>query len=329
MRLRESFSLYKRKLASGKVVYYYQCYDATGQRLCGRSTGKSTKTAAREYCNELLKTGSLIPLESPGGRCPTVAEFAKDFWDYDKSEYVRSRKGRGNITESYVIGGASVTKHHIIPVFGKRRLDTITQSEIDSWLTSYKDRKLKPASANRAFERLFTMMNWAVFKKIIKYNPCIGIKKLVEEKKKVEVLTMKEMALLFPNDYANVWDHRIYCILYMLAACTGMRIGELIGLRGCSVFDNCILVEGQFQKKYGFKDTKTHATRTIPVPPKMMDELNYLKQLNGQGYLFSENGGAEPVGLYYVNKNLRKALERIGIKSEEQKRRNLTNHSFR
>jgi hypothetical protein len=43
------------------VVFYYQVYDGQGKRLCGHSTGKTTKTAAREFCNQLLKAGKLMP----------------------------------------------------------------------------------------------------------------------------------------------------------------------------------------------------------------------------------------------------------------------------
>jgi integrase len=289
----------------------------------------ATKTAAREYCNGLLKEDKLVPLNMPGSRCPTLEEFARDFWDYEKSEYIRSRKGRSKITRTYAYNAANVTKNQILPVFGKRRLDTITQAEVDKWLTSYAERGLKAASMNSAFQRLQTMMNWAVFKKLIKFSPCNGIQKLVADKKKVEVLTLEEVNRLFPMEYTDVWNSRIFYTLYKLACCTGMRIGELIGLKGSCVFDNCISVEAQYSKAYGYRETKTHTDRLIPVPDKMIEELKCLKKMNGKEFVFSDDGGKEPVGYYQVSKNLRKALERIGISVEEQKRRNLTNHSFR
>jgi hypothetical protein len=61
MRLKESFTLYPRVLGSGKKVFYYRTYDKKGRRVGGFSTGLSTKTAAREFCNGLLKSGTLIP----------------------------------------------------------------------------------------------------------------------------------------------------------------------------------------------------------------------------------------------------------------------------
>jgi hypothetical protein len=61
MRLKESFTLYQRAPGSGRKVFYYRTYNEKGRRVGGFSTDLSTKTAAREFCNGLLKAGTLIP----------------------------------------------------------------------------------------------------------------------------------------------------------------------------------------------------------------------------------------------------------------------------
>jgi hypothetical protein len=48
-------------VASGIVFFYYRTYDENGQRLCGHSTGQTTRTAEREFCNRLNREGKLIP----------------------------------------------------------------------------------------------------------------------------------------------------------------------------------------------------------------------------------------------------------------------------
>jgi integrase len=330
MRIRESYSLYKRVMKSGKVIWYYQCYDADGLRTTGHSTGESTKTLAREHCNRLMKAGKLIPLGTPGGRCPRMEEFGADFWDYDKSEYLISRKGRGPITRSYARTNQGRFKNHILPQFGKKRLDTIKTEEIDYWLTHYEEWGVSRGMANHCFKCLKTMLNWAVFKKLIPVNPCNGLQKLLVPPKKVEVLTIDEVRRLFPRDYITVWNFELYYILYKLAFCSGMRISELLGLRGCCVLDNHILVEAQYNKD-GLVDTKSHRSRNIPLPKGMIADLRHMQELNplGMGYLFSKTNGTLPVSYTAAVKHLRRALERIGISREEQKRRNLTNHSFR
>jgi hypothetical protein len=55
MRIKESYTLFKRTVPSGGVVFYYRTYNENGKRTCGHSTGETTKSAAREYCNGFLR----------------------------------------------------------------------------------------------------------------------------------------------------------------------------------------------------------------------------------------------------------------------------------
>lgn len=113
-----------------------------------------------------------------------------------------------------------------------------------------------------------------------------------------------------------------------LAACTGMRIGEVLGLRGEFVFADFIRVQGQYGPS-GYGPTKTRTSRNIPLTPAIMGGLRRLAEINGNGYLFSTDGGAKPITRYYFTKYLATALEEIGIDADEKKRRNLTPHAWR
>jgi hypothetical protein len=116
MRIRESFSLYRRRLPSGLIGFYYQRYDEEGKRTCGHSTGKTTKTAAREYCLKLLREGKLLPKKEEA--VPTLREWGKDFWDMEKSGYLKGRKARRPIAISYAKNGKTHTEHQIFPFLG-------------------------------------------------------------------------------------------------------------------------------------------------------------------------------------------------------------------
>jgi hypothetical protein len=140
MRYRETFSLYKRRLASGVVVFYYRTYNENGQRLCGHSTGQTTRTAAREFCNRLNRDGKLIPKQQDRIAVPSFANFAEGWWDYETCPYLKSRKGRRSISKGYATQGQYAVKNHLIPAFGDRRLDTITEAEVDQWLISFPER---------------------------------------------------------------------------------------------------------------------------------------------------------------------------------------------
>jgi integrase len=340
MRYRETFSLYKRKLPSGVTVFYYRAYDENGQRLCGHSTGKETKTAAREFCNRLNREGKLIPQKQDKITVPTFANFAEGWWDYDTCPYLKSRKGRRAISKGYATQGQYAVKNHLIPAFGERQLDVITEAEVDQWLTSFPERTYpgndgksvvyyKTSTGNLAFKILKIMLNYAVKQKLIKVNPCKNVELLkTSDEKEIKILTPDEVKQLFPPQWETVWNNRLHYVLNKLAACTGMRHGELLGLRGEFVFETYIDVCAQYNR-YGYGDVKTHKPRNIPIPAGLHRDLETLMGDNGQGYLFSVDGGKSPVGRRQVYHALYEALKNIGIDEKQRKERNLSMHGWR
>jgi hypothetical protein len=220
MRCKEAFSLYKRKLRSGKTVFYYQVYDEDGGRVCGHSTGKSTKTAAREYCHALLRDGKLLPKDQM--RIPTFAEFAQGWWDFETCTYLKRKAGRRPITRSYADASKHRMNKHVIPYFGKMRLDRITSVGIEDWLTSFSEKGLKNQTANGCFVVLKIMPGEAARNKIIKHNPCADVERLTGDRREVEILTPGEACKLFPADWAGVWGSYLFSLFNKLAACTGM-----------------------------------------------------------------------------------------------------------
>ena len=326
MRFKASFSLYGRKVGGGKVVFYYQCYDANGRRLCGHSTGQTTKTAAREHCIRLFKENKLIRGKYQG--IPTFKEFAADFWDIEKSGYLDSIRSRKKISRSYPDMGKMKTVNHLIPEFGALRLDAITDIMIDTWLLSFIKKGYSPATGNSCFKFLSVMLGWAVHEKLITENPCKKVKFLLQKKKKRELLGADDIKKLFGDGWEIYWGKYIYCLINKLAACSGMRIGELLGLKGEFVTPKGITVNGQYTK-YGYQDTKNHKTRFTPLTSKVIEELEELKKQTGNGYLFSLDGGNTPVSQSAVTDSLKNALKMLGIDRAEQKRRGLSFHSWR
>ena len=326
MRFKASFSLYRRKVGGGKAVYYYQCYDSNGRRLCGHSTGQSTKTAAREYCITLCKENRLVRTKYQ--RIPTFKEFADGFWDEEKSVYLKYLKSRKKISKKYPYMGRMTTDKHLLPEFGDLRLDVITDRMVDSWLLTYPARGLSGSTGNGALKFFSTMLSWAVKEGLIEINPCKKVKLLREEVKHRELLDVNECAKLFGDEWEKYWGKYIYCLMNKVAACTGMRISEVIGLKGMYVGDRQIVVNGQYGI-FGYTDTKNHKPRTVPVTRKIIEELTELKKINGDEFLFSKDGGKTPVSKEAVTAAFKKAMTKLGIDRAEQKRRGLTFHSWR
>jgi integrase len=152
---------------------------------------------------------------------------------------------------------------------------------------------------------------------------------LKNDRKPIEIITVEELGKLFPDDWRMIWgDDEIAYTANKLASLTGMRVGEILGLRGEYVYDGHIYVCGQFGN-YGYGPTKTKETRNIPMAREMVRELRHLIKLNGSGYVFSLNGGAKPVSGHHLYNQFHRALTRIGIPRGEIARRGLSFHSWR
>ena len=130
MRIKGTFTLFKRTLPSGHKIYYYQCYDIKGKRQFAKSTGKSVKSEAHEYCLMLFKNGLLIPEQ----KSPTFAEFSTGWWNIETCRYLKWRELHEPITDSTLIIYQANFKNHIKDYFAKFKLDEITPLVIENWL---------------------------------------------------------------------------------------------------------------------------------------------------------------------------------------------------
>jgi integrase len=212
-------------------------------------------------CIALIREGKLLP--DTQVKVPTFEEYARDFWDWEKSAYLKSRRGRRDLTRTYAEKNKNFCENQILPFFGKMTLDQISEHDIDRWLIGFTERersrvnKLKagtegekkgcsPVYANNVLTVLNIMPGEAVKRKIIKSNPAAGIQKMKVKRREKELVTPAEIRRLFPPDWENVWESELVCKVNKLAACNGMRIGEVLGLRGENVFDEYIQVAGQY-----------------------------------------------------------------------------------
>ena len=296
----------------------------------------------------------------PEQKKPTFTEFASGWWDLETCRYLKWRQLHDPIKDNTLIRHQSNFKLHIADYFANFQLDEITPVDIENWLLfmrekgSLKDvvkkprgkkkliddnvkkeidakpkKLLKPVTINLALGTLKIMLGEAVKLKLMKTNPCNEIKDLKMDKPEMIILTVEEAIKMIPADWSTVWDNNIVYKAHTLAACTGLRIGELRGLRGEFVFDKCIYIKGQYTR-FGYVDyTKTKHNRTIPIPPVMRGLLDDLLAVNGSGFVFSEDGGKKPITTDLINRGYNRALKKIGISYQEKLKRNLSFHSWR
>ncbi|WP_461257614.1 tyrosine-type recombinase/integrase, partial [Treponema sp. R80B11-R83G3] len=261
---------------------------------------------------------------------PTFAEFSALFWDWDKSDYLKERRKRRNLTQSYADKNKGVVENILVPYFGKMKLDAITGKEIDAWLDYLISKKYKNSTANGFYGSLQTMLKWAVKKHIIERDPFNDVQKLLQEQKEKKIITHDEFMALFSDDWRKVWNNDfLMCTAHKLAALTGIRCCEILGLKGEYVFDDHIYICAQHDEVYGYRETKTKTKHHIPLADEVIADLKKLMSVNGQGFVFSLTGGDKPINRNSLYSGLMKALQNIGISEKEINERGLNVHAWR
>ncbi|GGR72719.1 hypothetical protein GCM10010252_08970 [Streptomyces aureoverticillatus] len=114
-------------------------------------------------------------------------------------------------------------RNHVYPTFGDRPVASIRASDVQAWI---KDRAqvLAPSTLEVTYAYLITPLRTAVRDRIIASNPCDGIR--LPRQRKPEVLPLHERAVRALIDAAAPR----FRALYLLAASSGLRQGELFGL---------------------------------------------------------------------------------------------------
>jgi integrase len=294
--------------------------------MAGRSTGKTTKTAARVLVNKLLKAGALLPNKDV---VPTFGEYAQGWWDWENCEYLKKRRKRANLTRSYSDHMKRNLDKVIHPHFKDMRMNEISPAVIEGFLDCLIKLKYKNTTINGYYGTFKTMMIEAVERGVISADPTAKVERLINDRDEIKIITPLEFKKLFVNDWRRVWEGNfIACTVNKLAALSGMRVSEILGLKGSCLFDDHIFVCMQHDN-YGYRPTKTKDKHNIPLPASLIEDLKALKGTSGDGFLFSLDGGGRPVCRKTVLMCLRKALINIGITSAEIKERNLHIHAWR
>jgi integrase len=344
---RKAYTLYKRKLTGKRkdkgdtVVWYYQAYDSQGRRIPGQSTGKTTKGEAEQYCDELLRQGKLIPSKPPVAesepRTPTLREWgeSESWWQWNKCRYLRAQlagsdEDKPAVSRRYADDALRDLKTYILPAHGQKRLDEITPRDCERLLFDWQEKGLSKKSINNksSIERI--MLGEAERLGLIERNPWDRVKGFKPSRHAKGILTPNEARkLLNPDTVETVWKgNQVYYSASLLAAVTGMRLGEVLALKGTDLFPDHVHVAGSWRgAKYGMGKTKTKRVDDIPIPRFVYDTIDAWR--TWEGFVFSFKAGAWPVSGNRTLDALYRALDEIGIESEERERRNIKFHSWR
>jgi integrase len=182
---------------------------------------------------------------------------------------------RGNSVDTY----QSHLKTHVYPALGKRKIGTVTRTDVQSFVTAI-SAKLAPSTVETVYAVLRAMMQAAVQDdpQVIAVNPCTRIKLPKVEKRVLEPLSAAEVMALYR---AISPRYKVVVVL-----CAGLGLREAFGLIKPRIdfLRRKVHILSQAQRGELTAALKTSAsTRTIPADDWVLNEVSSHIQKFGTG----------------------------------------------
>lgn len=166
----------------------------------------------------------------------------------------------------------SVFRKHISPHLGETYLKDIKQIDIKKLLKTLDQNGYGFETKNKVRILLLDMFNKAIINEYMNKNPAKGITIKCNEEKEVRVLSEEEQKIFFDCCKGTFYDN-----LFIVAVATGMRIGELAGLKWSDIdLDKEVInvnrtliyqkYDSDEKKEFHIEDPKTKTSkRKIPI----------------------------------------------------------------
>ena len=312
MRITEPYTIFLRRLPSGKSVYYYQFRDEDGKRSPAYSTGTNKIAQARRVCQRLYNEGKFKKSNEI-----LFKTFASGFFD-DESDFCKWKEVNGSsLAKSTIASYKRLLENQILPFFGSMKLKKINTDTVKRWIV-WCSEKCSAKTSNNAQSVFNIIMKSAKEKKLISEVPSSELAFRKIKKKERELLTVEELNRLY---HSPLWGWECARRAFLTCAITGMRIGEITGLQTFEVGDDRLNVEHTLHPKFGLGPTKTRVCRFVPIPKSLG-----LKRQCGKTWAFEKPTEEKPCRSDYIYGKLMLICDSLGI---DHKSRGITVHSLR
>lgn len=251
----------------------------TGKRKQKMKGGFKRKKEAESALRKII-----IELEEKTYIEPSNETFSSYIRRWFSDHYQKRIKESTVSTRKYMINKHLVNENP----FSKKTLSKITSMDIDAFYNQKIDENFSTSYIRKMHQMLNQAFNQAVKWKLISNNPVIDSDPPSVKKEEMKIWSFDEI-----NAFLNVCKKERYYLLFLLALYTGMRKGELLGLKWDDIDFNNKVINVRRSLTYisneGYKLTtvKTvNAKRYIPIPENVINELIFHKK--NQDYLLSQ-----------------------------------------
>ena len=278
------------------------------KRQAGSRDGLTTAQAEREMQRR-------IELERPVIRSRlTVAATGKLYLEH--LEHVLERK------PSTIGGYRSMLRRHIEPFFGDRPLERVTPEDIRRFLAAKKRDGLTTKTATNCLVFMHGLFAFAVKREWMLANPVAAVDRprAPAADPDIRYLDLEELETLIravATDYLGPTEHAVY----LTAAMTGLRQGELIALRWMDIDWQAkrIRVRRNFTRQQFGTPKSRRSSRSVPMSDRVARELERHFQASefqaDDDLVLCHPYTGHPLDDSKLRKRFKEALTRAGLRS--------------
>jgi integrase len=266
--------------------------------------GYFTKRLAEDWLRSTLD-------EARRGTLPGIMRTGATFADA-AAEFLRHAEQDRGCKPSTLRDYRSNLEAHLLPAFGSTRLDEITPAAIDSWRASLT--ALSPRTRNKLLVVMHGVFRRAQHVWGLPINPVAGVEKQRQRSSgDIDVFSPEEIMALM-RAAASEQDGAIY----LTAAFTGLRRGELLALRWRDVdfAGSLIRVRANYAGSQ-LTTPKSGKVRSVPMAPTVAEALARLAQrenfVDDDDLVFAGEAGGYLDGSA-VRRRYAAALTRAGLR---------------
>lgn len=344
-----TYHLIQRKRKRGAVLYAGIVSDTPGEKYSkmvklqtSPATGgprdlRRRDREAETELRELHAAGKLVPSSR-------LADYLIDFWTFETSPYIKARRQEGRtISETHCNNNRHWVERYFLPYMAHRKVESLsdlTRKVLLDWRIHLADNgriklpgeklptdkdgnpieptRISYSTVNKVRQAVHVALEHAVTVGMIPFNPMTAVRRVKETPNERGAFETHELAKLF----AAPWDDIRSYAGAMLAATTGLRLGEVRGLLvgNLHLRDGYLDVVTNYVDGEGLKAPKWDKVRRgVPIPRHAivavvaMMRTNPWKRYAPTDYVFYGDHPGKPIGKHVMTRSLRARCKAVGV----------------